>query len=420
VTGLTRRTLLRRSLISAAAGRWLAAPGAALGQQVPPWPSGLPPALVGGGKVYPNLLPSAQQLYADVKGMVDLGPRFTGTRAHDAWIDWIEQGLVQAGCQMLPRDHFGFTRWLAKRWGLEILDGTATRRVPVAAYAAYSGQTPPGGVTGEPAYVGTLPELGLPGNTQDVVSMQASLERAARVAADWAKAALAGIPGGAAGRIALQGDPGTDEVLIVHTHTDGMNAFEENGGMGLVALARYFASLPPRARLKRTVVFSAVMGHFSPVAATAQTTGFVQQHPDLIKRAVASLTLEHFGCSEWIDDARGYHPTGGPKALAIWHSQTPIAVPLVDSIVAHDLRHTSALRPAGGYMIAVGGPDYLVSWADGGHLEKFLPHRAQRELQWAAGFLTRLDGMPARQLSAGDSAGLGLTQGTPLAGNPYL
>jgi hypothetical protein len=548
--------------MSAAAGKWLAAPGAALGQQVPPWPSGLPPALVGGGKVYPNLLPSAQQLYADVKGMVDLGPRFTGTRAHDAWIDWIEQGLVQAGCKMLPRDQFGFTRWLAKRWGLEILDGTATRRVPVAAYAAYSGQTPPGGVTGELAYVGTLPELGLPGNPQDVVSMQASLERAERVAADWAKAALAGIPGGAAGRIALidtqsppaltedtflplvtysyapdrpvtatrdykrmwignvilpqllsaavqagaagavmildgsasdvagqylpygnavagvpallvdgetgaalrrqarmtpktrltltasedkvvssqlvgllPGDPGTDEVLIVNTHTDGMNAFEENGGMGLVALARYFASLPPRARLKRTVVFSAVMGHFSPVAATAQTTGFVQQHPDLIKRAVASLTLEHFGCSEWIDDARGYHPTGGPEALAIWHSQTPIAVPLVDSIVAHDLRHTSALRPAGGYMIAVGGPlhtagvpsasfiagpDYLVSWADGGHLEKFLPHRAQRELQWAAGFLTRLDGMPARQLSAGDSAGLGLTQGTPLAGNPYL
>jgi hypothetical protein len=55
-----------------------------------------------------------------------------------------------------------------------------------------------------------------------------------------------------------------------------------------------------------------------------------------------------------------------------------------------------------------------------GHVEKFLPQRAQRELEWAAGFLTRLDGMPARQLSAGDSAGLGLTQGTPLAGNPYL
>jgi hypothetical protein len=119
----------------------------------------------------------------------------------------------------------------------------------------------------------------------------------------------------------------------------------------------------------------------------------------------------------------------------VWHSQTPIALPITDAIVAHDLRHTSALRPAGTYMVAVGGPlhtagvpsasfipgpNYLVSCADGGHLRKFVPSRAQREVQWAADFLTRLDGIPAAQLAAGDSAGLAQTRGTPLAGNPYL
>jgi hypothetical protein len=233
----------------------------------------------------------------------------------------------------------------------------------------------------------------------------------------------------------LPGDPSNDEVIIVNTHTDGMNAFEENGGAGLVRLARYFSSLPPKARLQRTLVFSAVMGHFSPVAATAQTTGFVQNHPDLIKRAAASLTLEHFGCSEWIDDARGYYPSGRPEGLGIWHSQTPIAAPLVDTIVAHDLRHCSALRPAGTYMIAVGGPlhtagvpstsfiagpNYLVSWAAKDHLEKFVPARAEREVAWAADFLTRLDAISANQLSAGDSAALAQTRGTPLAGNGFV
>jgi hypothetical protein len=68
----------------------------------------------------------------------------------------------------------------------------------------------------------------------------------------------------------------------------------------------------------------------------------------------------------------------------------------------------------------IAGPNYLVSWADGGHLEKFVPARAERELQWAADFLTRLDGIPAQQLAAGDSAALAQTRGTPLAGNPYL
>jgi hypothetical protein len=564
MSAFTRRTLLARGLIaSGAAGSWLLRPQSALGQQVPPWPSGLPPALVGSGKLYLDKLPSGRQLYRDVERMVSFGPRFTGTPAHDAWIDWIEDGLVGAGCQMLPRDKFGFTRWLAERWGLEILGGPSPGPVPVSSYAAYSGQTPAGGVTGQLAYLGTVPELALPGNPQDIVSLQASIARAQQAASDWAKAALAGIPGGAAGRIVLvdtqsppsitedvflplvtysynpdntagtrtddykrmwignvilpqllnalvqagaaggvfildgsaanvagqylpygnpvagvpallvdrdtgdalrkqsqttpntrltltasvepvtspqlvgilPGDPSNDELLIVNTHTDGMNAFEENGGVGLVWLARYFSSLPAHARLKRTLVFSAVMGHFSPVAGSAQTGGFVNAHPDLIKRAAASLTLEHFGCSEWIEDSRGYHPTGAPEGLAIWHSQTPIALPVTDAIVAHDLRHASALRPAGEYMVAVGGPlhtagvpsasfipgpNYLVSWADGGHLKKFVPARAQREVQWAADFLTRLDGIPASQLAAGDSAALAQTRGTPLAGNPYL
>ena len=562
MNALTRRELLRRGTL-ASAGALLTAPSMAGAAQVPPWPSGLPPALVGSGKLHLEKLPSARALYDDVAAMVALGPRFTGTASHNAFIDWIEQGLTDAGCHMLPRDEFRFTRWLADRFSLQILDGPSRGRVPVSAYASYSGRTPESGVTGQLAYLGTLPELGLPGNPQDVATLEAAVARARRVAADWAKAALAGIPGGAAGRIVLidtqlppslteddflplvtysynpdntagtktddykrmwianavlpqvmtalvdagvaggvlildgsaaavagqylpygnpiagvpallvdrdtgeqlrrqahttpsarltltasvknvrspqlvgllaGAEPSTDELIVVNTHTDGMNAFEENGGIGMVWLARYFASLPAKARLKRTLVFSAVMGHFSPVATTAQTTGFVDAHPDLIKRAVASLTLEHFGSSKWIDDTSGYHPAGGPEALAIWHSQTPIAAPLVDSIVAQNVVHCSALRPAGEYMIAVGGPlhtagvpsasfiagpDYLVSWADGGHLEKFLPERAKREVRWAADFITRLDGIPAAQLAAGDSAALAETRGTPLAGNPY-
>jgi hypothetical protein len=562
---LTRRTLLRRGLAvssALAAGSWLARPGVALGQQVPPWPSGLPASLVGSSSIVPSLLPTGGQLYRDVERMCGFGPRFTGTPAHDAFINWLEAGFADAGCKMLPRDKFGFDRWLAERWSLEVLDGQTPSRIPVSAYSAYSGSTPPQGVTAPLAYIGTAPELGIPGNIQDGACLKDAVDRAQRNVADWAKAALAGIPGGAAGRIVLvdtqsppslnedallplvtysynpdqsptatpdykrmwvgnailpqlmsaiaasgaagailildgsaaatagqylpygnpvagvpallvdrdtgeqlrrraqstpkarltlvasveqvtssqlvgilPGDGSTDEVIIVNTHTDGMNAFEENGGIGMVWLARYFSRLPRAKRLKRTLVFSAVMGHFSPVASTAQTGGFVAAHPDLVKRAVASLTLEHFGTSEWIDDERGYRSTGGHEATAVWHSHTSIALPLVESIVANDLRHVSALRPAGTYMIAVGGPlhtagvpsasfiagpDYLVAWADNDHLDKFVPKRAAQEVRWAADFLTRLDSIPAAQLAAGDSAALAQTRGTPLAGNPFL
>ena len=36
----------------------------------------------------------------------------------------------------------------------------------------------------------------------------------------------------------------SDECIIVNTHTDGQNAFEENGAVAAVAMARHFASLP--------------------------------------------------------------------------------------------------------------------------------------------------------------------------------
>jgi hypothetical protein len=97
---------------------------------------------------------------------------------------------------------------------------------------------------------------------------------------------------------------------------------------------------------------------------------------------------------------------------------TPIAAPVAASMRAADLRHSRALRPAGDYMIAVGtafnesgiptvssivAPNYMVSWADNGHLDKFMPGRAAREVRWAADLITRLDSIPALQLSAGDS-----------------
>ena len=51
-------------------------------------------------------------------------------------------------------------------------------------------------------------------------------------------------------------------------------------------------------------------------------------------------------------------------------------------------------------------PNYFVSWANGGHLDKFMPKRAAREVRWAANLVTRLDSLPKEQLAAGDSAAL--------------
>jgi len=108
--------------------------------------------------------------------------------------------------------------------------------------------------------------------------------------------------------------------LVVNTHTDGPNVPEENGALGLLALARYFAHRPRN----RDLYFAMVTGHFQlpqfvrsipdarPEVGSDATTLWMAEHPDVYQRALAGLTVEHLGCTMWTDDANGrYAPTGG-------------------------------------------------------------------------------------------------------------
>jgi hypothetical protein len=210
----------------------------------------------------------------------------------------------------------------------------------------------------------------------------------------------------------------TDEVLIVNTHTDGQNAFEENAGIACVALAKHFAAMPKSAR-QRTLVFSCVTGHFSG-GGQPQTQGFIDDHPGVIEKAAAAITIEHFGSQEWNDDATGYHYTGQVELGAIFHSHTPIFQPAIESLQATDLRRSELLRPAAVTFFGVGaslhekgvpsvafiaGPNYLLALdGDRGHIDKLDSARFANEIRWTADLLKRLDKIPAAQLAAGDSA----------------
>ncbi|HWW83412.1 MAG TPA: hypothetical protein VNZ26_07410, partial [Vicinamibacterales bacterium] len=83
----------------------------------------------------------------------------------------------------------------------------------------------------------------------------------------------------------------SDEIIIVNTHTDGPNATEENGAIGILALAKYFSKIP-RADRRRTLVFPLTTGHFAgPWVPSIR--GVIEKYPELIKKAVAALTVEH-------------------------------------------------------------------------------------------------------------------------------
>jgi hypothetical protein len=93
----------------------------------------------------------------------------------------------------------------------------------------------------------------------------------------------------------------TSESILVVTHTDGVNAVEENGALGVLELLRLFAVGP---RPKRTLVFVFLGVHLRIPAVTDRgqaMTAWLTAHPEwwsgeaAAVRAVAGLVIEHLG-----------------------------------------------------------------------------------------------------------------------------
>jgi hypothetical protein len=208
--------------------------------------------------------------------------------------------------------------------------------------------------------------------------------------------------------------PGTtsDEVIIVNTHTDGPNATEENGGLGILALAKYFAKVP-KAERKRTLVFPLTTGHFAGPWVPSMR-GIIQKYPDLIKEAVAALTVEHLGCKEWGDDATMHYKATGENewAVAITEYGATGRI-LVDALQGSGDRKTAVVNPVHGGWLGEGGglaragvptigyipqPNYLLAGPANGCIEKLSPERLHAEIEVFAKVIHTMDSMTAADL----------------------
>jgi len=208
--------------------------------------------------------------------------------------------------------------------------------------------------------------------------------------------------------------PGTasDEIIIVNTHTDGPNATEENGGLGILALAKYFSRIPVSER-RRTIVFPLTSGHFAGPWVPSMR-GIIQKYPDLIKKAVAALTVEHLGCKEWVDDASfRYRATGENEwAVAITESGAAGSV-LVEALQGSANRKTAVVNPVHGGWLGEGGglaragvptigyipqPNYLLAGPANGCIEKLSAERLHAEIEVFAKVIHKMDSMTAAEL----------------------
>lgn len=210
----------------------------------------------------------------------------------------------------------------------------------------------------------------------------------------------------------------SNEIILVNTHTDGPNATEENGGIGILALAKYFSKLP-KSELKRTLVFPLTTGHFADPWVPSMR-GIIQKYPDLIKKAVAAPTIEHLGCKEWADDASmHYTPTGENEwAVAITDYASTGRI-LVEALQGSGDPKTAVVNPVHGGWLGEGGslsragvptigyipqPNYLLAGPADGCIEKLSPERLHAEIEVFAKVIHTMDTMTAAELKSKELA----------------
>jgi len=136
--------------------------------------------------------------------------------------------------------------------------------------------------------------------------------------------------------------PGTGpDTLVVASHTDGMNPIWDNGPLGMLALARHFASMPASCR-PATLQFAFTSSHLylSQHGADRYGDGLLPQRASV----PLVVVLEHLGATEFAavprtdGPGRVLVPTGSPELTCVFVSDSEPLLDAVDaSIVAHDL-----------------------------------------------------------------------------------
>jgi hypothetical protein len=231
----------------------------------------------------------------------------------------------------------------------------------------------------------------------------------------------------------------SDEVMAIGSHTDGVNIVEENGALAVLALGLQAARVP-QAHRPRSLALYLATGHFAGAALTdpstatgpygklgADASGAWRDHPEIVSKTVVALAAEHLGATEWAETSRGFGPTGLPEAQH-WYVGSKAAGTTTAPDSANQVIADVTLAAGAGYparllrmqvektgqaspeslpattnaipsMGLIPVPDYMVTAAPNGEIDKFDLNIMYTEVKILAAMAATLNGLSAQQIA---------------------
>jgi len=135
----------------------------------------------------------------------------------------------------------------------------------------------------------------------------------------------------------------SDTVLMIHSHHDApwASGVEDSSGVGIVlALARYFAQVPPAERT-RTLAFVFTGSH---MVGAPSNEAFIEAHrEDLMARLLFDICIEHIA-DDYLPPTP---PSGRPEPRGTFITENPVVVSLYAGAVANHGIYRTLLFPTG-------------------------------------------------------------------------
>jgi hypothetical protein len=140
-----------------------------------------------------------------------------------------------------------------------------------------------------------------------------------------------------------------DEYIVIESHTDGENAVEENGGIAVLNIAKYFSHIPQKYR-ERTICIALLTCHlyyYHYEGFTCESQRFVEDHPDIVEKIKGVVAVEHLGCKNWLETSSGeYKDMGRMEIGALFVNSTypDVIKKSIELVKENDLRRVAVLR----------------------------------------------------------------------------
>lgn len=110
-----------------------------------------------------------------------------------------------------------------------------------------------------------------------------------------------------------------DQQILLITHTDGPSISQENGGLGILAMVKYFSHIPQSERPRSLMLFYDCR-HYMPGAERAfAAQDYAASHPDVYRKVIAAMGIEHLGQIK-VEEGNGqpFHKTKEVEFSSIW------------------------------------------------------------------------------------------------------